>query len=152
MKANFVRTGVAALALAMAGSLAAWAAPADEVYGVWKRPSKGWLIEFKACESDANKLCGEVIAGEGKDKGTGGPVVGVQMLYDLERASDTKWKGKMYNPGDGNVYAGSVTMLKDGRIKMAGCMAGILCRSEKWPRAAGTDDTSVEPGVEDSGD
>ena len=132
----------AILALSVASS--AFAVPtfaegtrADEALGVWVRTKKDWLVEFKMCADNPDLLCGEVIAGDGLDKGTGESVVGVQMLYDLERhhRKDDRWVGSMYNPGDGHVYAGSVTVLDDGRIKMAGCMMKIMCRSEKWPRA-----------------
>lgn len=104
---------------------------ADKAIGVWLREKKGWQVEFKMC---GDKLCGEIISGEGVDKKTGEPVVGIQMLYDLKKAGPDKWKGKMYNPGDGGTYSGSVTMLDENHLKMAGCMAKILCRSEKWPR------------------
>ncbi len=133
--------GVLALALAATS----YAVPsyaegtrADDALGVWVRTKKDWLVEFKMCEDNPELLCGEVVAGEGVDKGTGESVVGVQMLYNLARHArkDDRWVGTMYNPGDGNEYAGSVTVLRDGRIKMSGCMMKIMCRSEKWPRAS----------------
>lgn len=105
---------------------------ADKAIGVWLREKEGWQIEFKPC---GDKLCGEVISGEGVDKKTGGPVVGVQMLFDLEKKNDDTWVGKMYNPGDGNEYKGKVKVLEADRVKMSGCMlGGLVCRSEKWPR------------------
>ncbi|MGV6801523.1 MAG: DUF2147 domain-containing protein [bacterium] len=104
---------------------------ADKAIGTWLRPNKGWHVEFSMC---GEKLCGEVVSGEGTDKKTGKSVVGVKMLYDLEKDSDKRWKGKMYNPGDGNVYKGFVTVLSDNEVKMSGCMMGFMCRSEKWTR------------------
>lgn len=44
----------------------------------------------------------------------------------------TKWIGKMYDPKGGGTYHGKVKILKDGHIKMSGCMAKIMCKSEKW--------------------
>lgn len=108
---------------------------ADAALGTWLRPKQGWHVEFAMCDDNAGKLCGTVISGEGTDKVTGGPVVGVKMLFDLEKNDKkTKWKGKMYDPKGGGTYAGSVKVLEDGRVKMAGCMAKIMCRSEKWER------------------
>jgi uncharacterized protein (DUF2147 family) len=131
-----VFVGVAALSMMGAGlSGTALADEADKALGTWLRPKQGWHVQFAMCEDNAEKLCGTVISGEGTDKVTGGPVVGVKMLFDLEKnKKKTKWKGKMYDPKGGGTYAGSVKVLEDGRVKMAGCMAKIMCRSEKWER------------------
>ncbi|HHL42073.1 MAG TPA: DUF2147 domain-containing protein [Hellea balneolensis] len=128
--------GAAALtmtATTFAGS--AFADEADKALGVWLRPKFGWHVEFALCEGSTDTLCGTVISGEGVDKKTQGPVVGVKMLFDLKKnKKGTKWKGKMYDPKGGGTYSGSVKVLDDGRVKMAGCMAKIMCRSEKWVR------------------
>lgn len=144
--------GAASLGVIVAlGMLApAWAGDlADQAIGVWLREKKGWQVEFKLC---GDKLCGEIISGEGVDKKTGAPVVGIQMLYDLEKVSEDKWKGKMYNPGDGGTYAGSVTVLNENLIKMSGCMAKILCRSEKWPRVGSTETGDSEDMAPEAGE
>ena len=108
---------------------------ADQVLGTWLRPKQGWHVEFAMCANAADKLCGTVISGEGVDKKTQGTVVGVKMLFDLDKnKKGTKWQGKMYDPKGGGTYAGSVKILKDGRVKMSGCMAKVMCRSEKWTR------------------
>lgn len=134
---SVLKFSLASAVLATSFTLPAFAeGMGDKAVGTWLRTKKGWEVEFAMCESDPTKLCGEIVSGEGKDKKTGESVVGIKMLYDLERVKDNKWKGKMYNPGDGGTYSGSVTVLSDDEIKMAGCMAGVLCRSEKWPRAA----------------
>ncbi len=124
----FAALGLFALGLfapAFAGDMA------DKAVGTWLRSSTGWHVEFSMC---GDKLCGEVVAGEGVDKKTGESVIGIKMLYDLEKISDDKWKGKMYNPGDGGTYKGIVQVLSDDQVKMSGCMMGIMCRSEKWSR------------------
>jgi uncharacterized protein (DUF2147 family) len=124
----FAALGVFALGLfapAFAGDMA------DKAVGTWLRSSTGWHVEFSMC---GDKLCGEVVAGDGVDKKTGESVIGIKMLYDLEKISDDKWKGKMYNPGDGGTYKGIVQVLSDDQVKMSGCMMGIMCRSEKWSR------------------
>lgn len=108
---------------------------ADKAIGDWSRPSEGWVVTFAMC---GDKLCGKVKSGEGVDKKTGGPVVGVTMLFDLEKKGDDRWKGKMYDPKGGGTYDGYVTVLDDNTVKMAGCMAKILCRAETWPRAGTT--------------
>jgi len=129
--------GAAALsmcAITFAGSALA-GDKADQVLGTWLRPKQGWHVEFAMCENAPDKLCGTVISGEGVDKKTQGPVVGVKMLFDLDKnKKGTKWQGRMYDPKGGGTYSGSVKILKDGRVKMSGCMAKVMCRSEKWKR------------------
>ena len=134
------------MATGFAGS--AFADQADKVVGTWLRPKTGWHVQFGPCADAADRLCGVVISGEGTDKKTQGPVVGVKMLFNLKKNSKkTKWKGKMYDPKGGGTYAGSVKILDDGRIKMAGCMAKIMCRSEKWERVK---DVAVEAETEET--
>ena len=108
---------------------------ADQVLGTWLRPKQGWHVEFAMCANAQDKLCGTVISGEGVDKKTQGTVVGVKMLFDMDKnKKGSKWQGKMYDPKGGGTYSGSVKILKDGRVKMSGCMAKVMCRSEKWTR------------------
>ncbi len=122
----------AALAMASMSGSASAQDLADQAIGVWLRESKGWHVEFALC---GDKLCGEVISGDGVDKGTGQSVIGVKMLYDLVKSDATTWVGRMYNPGDGNEYKGKVEVLSENEIKMSGCLlGGLICRSEKWPR------------------
>jgi len=105
----------------------------DEALGRWLRPNLGWIVEFHMC---GEFLCGEIVEGEGTDAQSGESVIGIQMLFDLEKFSDTEWRGRMYNPEDGNEYMGKVTILGEDEIRMSGCMLfGALCRSEEWPRA-----------------
>ena len=133
------KTFISVAALAMVGSgfisTAIAGDKADEVLGVWLRPKQGWHVEFAMCADAPTKLCGTVISGEGTDKVTQGPVVGVKMLFDMDKnKKGSKWKGRMYDPKGGGTYSGSVKILKDGRVKMSGCMAKVMCRSEKWTR------------------
>ncbi len=129
-------TKLAVLALITAGfSAPAMADDADAAIGTWLRPKTGWNVQFAPCLDNADKLCGTVISGEGVDKATQGPVVGVKMLFDLEKNADgTRWEGAMYDPKGGGTYAGYVKVLEDGRVKMSGCMMKIMCRSEKWEK------------------
>jgi len=122
----------------LGASTLAYADKADEALGIWLRPKFDWHVEFAMCKDNPDKLCGEVITGEGVDKTTGGPVVGVKMLFDMDKNDEgTKWIGKMYDPKGGGTYYGKVKILKDGRVKMSGCMMRVMCKSEKWTRVVG---------------
>ncbi|PHS23893.1 MAG: hypothetical protein COA85_08995 [Robiginitomaculum sp.] len=128
---SIILAGVFALSALGAGS--ASADMADKALGNWNRSSENWIVNFYMC---GDKLCGKVTSGEGVDKNTGGPVVGVNMLFDLKKVDENRWKGKMYDPVGGGTYAGHVKVLDDNTVKMSGCMMGIMCRSETWSRAS----------------
>jgi len=98
----------------LGASTLAYADKADEALGIWLRPKFDWHVEFAMCKDNPDKLCGEVITGEGVDKTTGGPVVGVKMLFDMDKNDEgTKWIGKMYDPKGGGTYYGKVKILKE---------------------------------------
>ncbi len=120
-------------ALSMFSASPVMADMADKALGDWVRSSENWIVNFYMC---GDKLCGKVKSGEGVDKKSGGPVVGVDMLFDLEKVDENRWKGKMYDPKGGGLYAGHVKVLGDNTVKMSGCMAKIMCRSETWERAS----------------
>jgi len=104
----------------------------DQALGQWHRTNLDWVVEFAMC---GDYLCGEIVSGDGVDSETGESVVGIQMLFDLERHSDTEWQGRMYNPEDGRTYMGKVTILSPDEVRMSGCIVGgLICRSEEWPR------------------
>ncbi|NNC36425.1 MAG: DUF2147 domain-containing protein [Hyphomonadaceae bacterium] len=150
---NYIKSIVLSAAMLPFVCGTAFADDADNAIGTWLRPKQGWHVEFAMCVDNPDKLCGTVISGEGVDKKTQGSVVGVKMLFDLEKnKKKTKWKGKMYDPKGGGTYDGSVKVLDDGRVKMSGCMAKIMCRSEKWKRVEPEpviEDAEAMPAVED---
>ena len=62
------------------------------------------------------------------------PIQGLQILT-LRRGSDPRlYEGEIYNPEDGNVYAGSVQVLGPNRIKLKGCVLYVLCQEQEWRR------------------
>jgi len=46
-------------------------------------------------------------------------------------ADGAKWRGHIYDPESGNSYRSVVTPLKDGNLKVEGCIA-FFCRGETW--------------------
>ena len=62
------------------------------------------------------------------------PIQDLQILT-LRRGSDPRlYEGEIYNPEDGNVYAGSVQVLGPNRIKLKGCVLYVLCQEQEWRR------------------
>ena len=62
------------------------------------------------------------------------PLMGLSILIGMEPTGDGRWKGAIYNPDDGRTY--SATVRHDGStIKVKGCVAGILCRTNTFVKA-----------------
>ena len=42
--------------------------------------------------------------------------------------------GRVYNPGDGKSYKGSLTLVDASHLKLQGCVLGFLCKSQVFRR------------------
>lgn len=61
------------------------------------------------------------------------PILGIRVLSQLRWDGD-EWKGKAYNPEDGNTYTVYVRPVSGGQLAVKGCIA-FLCRTQIWPAA-----------------
>ena len=61
------------------------------------------------------------------------PLIGLGILIGMKPAGDGKWQGAIYNPDDGNTYKASIKVDGD-TLNVQGCVAGILCKSNKFVR------------------
>lgn len=63
------------------------------------------------------------------------PMLGLQILT-LKPGNRTHiFEGKIYNPEDGNTYAGYMEMLGPDQVRLNGCVLfNLLCRGEDWVR------------------
>ena len=62
------------------------------------------------------------------------PLIGLQILIGMKPDGDGTWKGAIYNPDDGNTYSASVK-LKGSEMKVKGCVASVLCKTNTFVRA-----------------
>ena len=62
------------------------------------------------------------------------PIQGLQILTLRPTDNPYYYEGEIYNPEDGNVYAGSVEVLRDDAIKLKGCVLYVLCQEQEWAR------------------
>jgi uncharacterized protein (DUF2147 family) len=60
-------------------------------------------------------------------------MAGLDLLSGLE-ADGRGWRGRLYNPEDGETYAGTMRLAAPGRLKVQGCVLYLLCRSQTWTR------------------
>lgn len=62
------------------------------------------------------------------------PLIGLSILIGMKPNGDNQWKGAIYNPDDGKTY--SATVKYDGKtMKVKGCVASILCKTNTFVRA-----------------
>ena len=62
------------------------------------------------------------------------PLIGMRILLDMAPGAKAgKWEGSIYNPEDGDVYDGSI-VVKGADLEVEGCVAFIICRSQRWTR------------------
>jgi len=61
------------------------------------------------------------------------PLMGLTLASNLAPVANGAWKGTIYNPDDGRTYSASVK-LAGSTMKVTGCMAGVLCKSQTFKR------------------
>lgn len=61
------------------------------------------------------------------------PLIGLPILIGMKPAGEDSWKGAIYNPDDGNTYSATLT-LNGSKMKVKGCVAGILCKTNSFVR------------------
>lgn len=105
--------------------------------GEWRNTKNTVHLRVQPCGA---ALCGTVTwAAEQQRidarKGSGKDLVGSQLLRDLRRGEDGKWRGKVFVPDMNRDASATVTQLTDDQILIAGCtLFGLACRSQHWHR------------------
>ena len=61
------------------------------------------------------------------------PILGITLLQDL-KWDDGAWRGKVYNPEDGNTYRTEVRPAARGALEVKGCLA-FICKTRMFPAA-----------------
>jgi uncharacterized protein (DUF2147 family) len=119
---------------------------AEEPYGTWAMSNGKVTVKVSDC---GGTLCG-VIVGlkepiskiDGKPKvdrenpdpsKRKRPVIGLSILIGMKPDGENKWKGAIYNPDDGKTYSASVR-LDGSRMKVKGCVLGVLCKTNNFVR------------------
>ena len=133
---------IAALSLALA-TFAATPALASDIVGRWVTPSKGQVEIFKCGAA----LCGKLITSPRLDQEPhltdelnkdaskrGRKLKGMTFLEGFGGGPTVFSGGKLYNPEDGAVYAGTITVVDAATLKLKGCVVAPLCKTQVWKR------------------
>jgi uncharacterized protein (DUF2147 family) len=126
--------------LALALACVAVPALAAEPTGDWFVEEKVSVIRIEPC---GPAMCGTIgwVKTPEVDKNNPDPskrnqsIVGVQILRALKPAGQNRWEGEIYNPKDGKMYSGNITLTGQNTLKIQGCVLGFLCGGETWTRA-----------------
>ena len=62
------------------------------------------------------------------------PLIGLGILIGMKPSGEGTWNGAIYNPDDGNTYSASVK-LNGSEMKVKGCVASVLCKTNTFVRA-----------------
>lgn len=144
MMTHLGRSVMALPILAIAASTPGFAANPS---GVWSMANGKVTVKVSNC---GNNLCARIIdlaepisKIDGKPKVDREnpdtslrkrPLIGLQILIGMKPDGDGTWKGAIYNPDDGNTYSASVK-LKGSEMKVKGCVASVLCKTNTFVRA-----------------
>lgn len=125
--------------------------------GVWQVEDDIARVRIEKCGPQGADLCGYTVwlkqpldpqgqprrDTENTDPARKGqPVLGHQNLMGLKPTGDGGYEGKVYNVDNGRFYDATVTADADpSRLRLRGCMMGLLCASQTWKRV-----TDVLPG------
>ncbi|MBE7217070.1 MAG: DUF2147 domain-containing protein [Caulobacteraceae bacterium] len=129
---------LAACLLATAG-----AASASPVAGRWRTLENEGVVDVYDCDGG---VCGRVVTSRriladpglkdayNKDRSLRSrPIKGLAIFQDM-RGGPTVWKGRVYNPGDGGTYSGTLTLVDANTLKLRGCIVFPLCKTQVWTR------------------
>lgn len=110
---------------------------ADPALGIWTNPHRTIDIRTEDC---GGHLCGTIVAAapeavqDAHDAGID-RLIGLSLLRDYRRVSDTRWEGIVYVPGMGRTFSSHIVKVAPDTLRISGCLVGqYLCRSQDWTR------------------
>ena len=101
---------------------------AADLSGEWARDDGHGRVRFAPC---GDSLCGIISARS--DPNAAGKI-GQKVFYDMKPDSEDSWRGSAFNPDDGRVYTGKMS-LAGAHLTTAGCvLGGIICKTVTWSK------------------
>lgn len=113
------------------------APPSDAaIRGVWWNSDASVAVDVQPCGS---LLCGTVIHAEKRaedDARKGGypHMVGLRVMYGFRPTASGRWKGTVLVPERKMIVRSTISRLDAGRMRVEGCILGLLCSHETWRR------------------
>lgn len=95
---------------------------------------EGKVVEILHSDRGPNPVC-DKCKGERKDQ----PIKGMVILWGLEEASPTSWKGgEILDPTKGKIYKAKLKLRDDGKLEVRGFIGfSLLGRTQVWEPVEG---------------
>lgn len=114
--------------------LAAGAANADPIEGIWQTEPDQGAFAYVTIAPCGNAFCGTISRTFKNKKEYESPNIGRQIVIDMAPQGGGKYEGRVWRPANNKVYSGKVSLSGD-RMSLSGCVAGgLLCKSQTWAR------------------
>ncbi len=122
------------LMLAMVLAMAAGAAGADPLEGMWQTEVDDGAYAHVAIKPCGAALCG-VIARTFKDGAEyQSENIGKTLVIDMKPLGDGDYEGEVWRPSNDKIYYGTIALSGD-KLRLAGCVAGgLICAKQNWQR------------------
>jgi uncharacterized protein (DUF2147 family) len=123
-------------ALALLAATPAPAAMGSPIEGLWTNRKKSVVVRIAPC---GPAWCGKVVSATAREEAKAAKygmddLEGEQMLTALRPVGTGRWKGQVYVPKLRRKVGSTVTMPSRNQIKVSGCFAGIMCKTQFWSR------------------
>lgn len=120
--------------LAAVLGLAAGAAAADPIEGVWQtQPDEGSFAHVTVAPC-GGAFCGTITRTFKDQAEYTSPNLGRQIVIDMAPQGGGKYQGRVWRPSNDKVYAGKASV-SGQQMSLSGCVAGgLVCKSQTWVR------------------
>lgn len=114
--------------------LAAGAAAADPIEGVWQtQPDEGAFAHVTVAPC-GGAFCGTITRTFREGAEYQSPNLGRQIVIDMAPQGGGNYAGRVWRPSNDRIYAGKAAVSGD-RMSLSGCIAGgLLCSSQTWAK------------------
>ncbi len=123
------------------GASHVWALDLQDLYGVWRYPENGSLIQIYAC---GKATCAKVVRVTDPSRKDiynpdpalrNRPIVGIVMWQHGKETGPLQWSGSLYNTLDGRTYYGTLRLTGKTALTLSGCYLHVmLCEHRTWTK------------------
>ncbi|SFD48912.1 DUF2147 domain-containing protein [Roseivivax sediminis] len=114
--------------------LAAGAATADPVEGLWQTEVDDGAYAHVAMVPCGDKICGVIQRTFDSDGEYDSPSKGEMLVINMVPQGGGAYEGRVWRPSNDKIYSGKMQLAGD-TLKLSGCVAGgLLCSGQTWSR------------------
>lgn len=115
-------------------SLAAGAAFADPIEGVWQTQEDAGAYAHVTIAPCGPNYCGKITQSFKGGAPFNSPNEGKMIVIDMAPQGGGNYEGKVWRPSNDKIYYGTIA-LNGKAMKLSGCIAGgLICKSQSWTK------------------